>query len=172
VLGLSITLAKGQLLGNVPGITKYAVFLGGQGMVSSAFGIATVFVRVFDGIILLAVEGLVTLLFIVGGITMAVMMKGSQCNDFTYASTNKIINCGGILGIINGEYWWFGLCTLDEYRGAEVPPAWEKRASQVLQQRCVKATANYGLIFALVLSSAVALGLGYVWRRKARKGYV
>jgi hypothetical protein len=170
VLGLSITLAKGQLVGHVPTTTSYASFLGALGMVAGAFGIIAVFVHIFDGIILLAFEGLVTLLFIAGGVTMAVMIKGGKCNDFIFTATNKIINCGGTMEMIDGDHWWFGICGLEYYNKGEIaPPGWIDKSSKILRQRCEEATADYGLMFAIVLLSAVALGLGYVGRRNATK---
>jgi Membrane-associating domain len=157
----------------VPTTTSYAAFLGGLGMVAGVFGIVTVFVHIFDGIIPLIVEGLATLLFIAGGVTMAIMVKGGQCNDFNFVATNKIINCGGTMERINGTRWWTGICGLDYYKkGEEAPPDWIKKASKLLQQRCEEATADYGLMFAIVLLSAVVLWLGFVWRRKASKVFV
>jgi hypothetical protein len=168
VLGLSIVLAKGQLLGHVPTTTGYAAFLGGLGIVSGVFGIITVFVHIFDGNIPLVAEGLVMLLFIAGGVTMAIMIKGGQCNDFEFTATNKIINCGGFATTKNGKTLWYDICGLDQYKntdGDEAPPEWIEKAAKIMQQRCESATADYGLMFAVVLFSALALGLGYAWRR-------
>lgn len=132
MLGLSITLAKGQVVGKIPTTTGYATFLGGLGMVASAFGIINIFVDKFGGIIVLAVEGLATLLFIAGGVAMAVMIKGGDCKDFFSAATNKIINCGGTYELNNNWCWWTGLCTLDTFhRETEAPHVGVEKARKV-----------------------------------------
>jgi hypothetical protein len=138
-------------------------------MVAGAHGIVAVLLRVFDGIIFFIIEGIVTLLFIAGGVTMAVMIRGGKCNDFVFTAYNKIINCGGSIEIIDGNRWWYGLCTLENYYGDVAPPGWTERASKVLQQRCEEATADYGLMFVVVLLSVAAIGLGYYWRRSVGK---
>jgi len=170
VLGLSITLAKGQIVGSAPSATSYATFLGVLGMVSGAFGIFTVFINVFDGIIVLIIEGLVTMLFIAGGIALAVMLKGGQCDDVYFTVPNKILNCGVTVETYNGESWLANLCVHDEWPvGKEALASWAMKVYKILQQRCQEATADYALIFVIVLSSIIALWLGHAWRRKVGK---
>lgn len=169
MLGLSITLAKGQIVGKVPIITSYAAFLGGLGMVTGAFGVIAVFKRVFNDLVPLVIQGIVILLFSVGGAVMAAMIHGGNCNDFYFAGTNKILNCGGRTEIIDGERWWIAICGLGGTGGRINPPGWEEKASKMLQKRCERATADYALMFAIVLLSGIALGLGHVWKRKTGK---
>jgi len=169
VLGLSITLAKGQLLGHVPTTTEYSAFLGGLGMIAGAFGILTVFVHIFDGIIALAVDGVVAMLFIAGGAAMAIMLKGGKCNDVEFIARNKIVNCGAVFSTIDGQQWVDGLCGVDGKSSLDSQAA---KVTKILQTRCDEATADFGLMFAVVATTFLALALNYMWKRKGSGGYV
>ena len=68
MLGLSISLARGQVVGSAPATTGYAAFTGGFGLLASLIGIASVFVSALDGLVTWVVDGLASLLFLAGGI--------------------------------------------------------------------------------------------------------
>ena len=68
VLGLSATLAKGQVQGSVPATIGYGSFTGGLGFLAAAVGFAALFVGFLDGIISWALDGLAGVAFLAGGI--------------------------------------------------------------------------------------------------------
>lgn len=68
VLGLSVTLAKGQRYGSVPAATGYAAFTGGAGILAALIGCAALFVDPLRGIISWAIDGLASLALLAGGI--------------------------------------------------------------------------------------------------------
>jgi Membrane-associating domain len=170
VLGLSITLIKGQRIGGAPATTGYSAFLGGLGLVSSTLGLVTIFVHIFDHAIFpLAIDGLVTLLYIAGGVAMAIQLKGGRCTQLSFMANNKILNCGATVVSYDKLIYWDGLCGLDE---RSTPDNWPDKVATALLQRCQEATADFGLIFGMAGLSFIALGLGYAWRKKGNGGYV
>lgn len=68
ILGLAVTLIRGHEWGNLPSSLGYAAFVGGITILAALIGIAAVWLEFLDGIIGLAVDGLVAVLNIAGGI--------------------------------------------------------------------------------------------------------
>jgi occludin/MAL family lipid-associated protein len=68
VLGLSITLAKGQVIGSVPATTGYGSFTGGLGILAAIIGFAALSTDFLEGIISWAIDGLAGVAFLAGGI--------------------------------------------------------------------------------------------------------
>jgi len=168
VLGLSITLGKGQVVGHWPTTYSYAAFLGGFGMIAGAFGILCVFVHLFDHTIInLAIDGVVALLYIAGGAALAIQLKGG-CTNVLSMLHNKLINCGAVITTIDGEEWFDGLCGVTQK--TTFNDLINKEAGW-LHQRCSEATADYGLMFGVVLTTLLAVGLTLLWRRKGSGGY-
>ncbi|KAI9039775.1 MARVEL domain-containing protein [Aspergillus affinis] len=107
VLGLSVTLAKGQSIGSAPAITGYAAFTGGLGIVASLVGGAAFFVSSLDGIISWAIDGLASLAFLAGGIAYAVLLKDANCSDPTTTWDNEILS-GGCVKVDGDKTCSFG----------------------------------------------------------------
>lgn len=104
VLGLSATLAKGQVQGSVPATIGYGSFTGGLGFLAAAVGFAALFVGFLDGIISWALDGLAGVAFLAGGIAFAVGLHGTDCSDISTTMNNSLLNvcsdnnCGDSVG--------------------------------------------------------------------------
>lgn len=68
VLGLSVTLAKHQVVEGPPAETSFASFTGGFGVFAAAVGIAAIFLEAIPSLVPLALDGLSALFFLAGGI--------------------------------------------------------------------------------------------------------
>jgi hypothetical protein len=68
VLGLSIEAIKWQYYGAAPATSPYSAFAGAFGILVALVGIAAGFIDAIPGLIMAAVDGLATLLFLAGGI--------------------------------------------------------------------------------------------------------
>jgi hypothetical protein len=144
-------------------------------MVAGVFGMICVFVGALEGLVFLIAEGLVLLLFTAGGVIMAVTIKGGKCGDVMFTGNNTVINCGGRVWPENKHVYYDTVCGLQGYKGepdTDIPPEWVAKVKRSLQQRCEGATADYSLMFAMIILLAMALALGHVWRRKSKKGYL
>jgi len=173
ILGLSVQLAKGQLLGRIPTTTGYAAFLGGLGLLAGAYGLVNVFIPLFEGtpIINIAIDGFVTLLFLAGGIIVAITIKGGKCGleDIDFLIRSKLINCGAIFQTVQGTEVSYGLCGYNPKLSDNDLVVQETKA---LRNRCDEFTADYGLMFAVAVLSIFAIVMGLAWRKKGRGGYV
>ncbi|KAK7730749.1 hypothetical protein SLS57_001580 [Botryosphaeria dothidea] len=94
VLGLSISLIKGQVFGTVHAI-NYAAFTGGWGMLAALIGIAAIFIEPLQGLIMAAVDGLATLFLLAGGIAIAVKLRNVSCSSNSDLNQYKL--CGNHL---------------------------------------------------------------------------
>ena len=94
VLGLSISLAKGQETGSAPATTGYSGFSGAFGIIAASIGIVALFVESVNGIITWAADGLASLILLAGGIAMTIGLKGVDCGKPRSYYLNPLINCG------------------------------------------------------------------------------
>jgi len=94
VLGLSVDLAKGQVVGNTPATTGYSAFTGGLGIIAAVVGILALFIDALDGIITWAIDALASVCFLAGGIAIAIGLRGTDCSDPTTLYKNDLLNCG------------------------------------------------------------------------------
>ncbi|OXV08892.1 hypothetical protein Egran_03345 [Elaphomyces granulatus] len=97
VLGLSVTLAKGQVQGSVPATIGYGSFTGGLGFVAAVVGFAALFVGFLDGIISWALDGFAGVAFLAGGIAFAIGLQGTDCPEDCTTVTNALLS-GGLHG--------------------------------------------------------------------------
>jgi hypothetical protein len=75
ILGISVSLIKGQAWPSaVPSQTSYAAFCGGWGIVIAFIGVVALFVEFLQGIIIVGLDGLTTLLMLAGGIVSFPML--------------------------------------------------------------------------------------------------
>jgi hypothetical protein len=68
ILGLSVTLIRGHHWGALPSSLGYAVFVGGVTIVAALVGVAATWVTVLEGIVGLAIDAVVAVLNVAGGI--------------------------------------------------------------------------------------------------------
>jgi zinc transporter ZupT len=68
ILGLSVTLIRGHHWGSLPNSLGYAAFVGGVTILAALVGVAATWVSFLEGIVGVAIDGLVALLNIAGGI--------------------------------------------------------------------------------------------------------
>lgn len=112
VLGLSVTLAKGQApsdfkkqfpnagydLPGVPATTAYSSFVGGFGMLVALIGFASLFVELLQGIIMLVLDGLASIIFLAGGLAVAIGLRGVSCSTSDSGQLsmyqNSLVNTG------------------------------------------------------------------------------
>ncbi|EJT80118.1 hypothetical protein GGTG_00122 [Gaeumannomyces tritici R3-111a-1] len=99
VLGLSVTLAKHQVVGGPPAETSFASFTGGFGVFAAAVGIAAIFFEAIPSLVPLALDGLSALFFLAGGIALTMAMKDVSCTSTANGQDlvrylNKILNGG------------------------------------------------------------------------------
>lgn len=94
VLGLSISLIKGQVFDSVAAI-NYAAFTGGWGMLAALIGIAAIFIEPLQGLIMAAVDGFATLFLLAGGIAIAVKLRNVSCSSNSERNQYKL--CGNDL---------------------------------------------------------------------------
>ncbi|KAF2093659.1 hypothetical protein NA57DRAFT_81159 [Rhizodiscina lignyota] len=95
VLGLSVSLAKGQAPGfSVPATTAYSSFTGGFGMVVALIGLISIFVEFLQGIVMLVLDALASLIFLAGGIAVAIGLRGVSCGNVDEMFKNSLLNGG------------------------------------------------------------------------------
>ncbi|MCJ1364902.1 hypothetical protein MMC16_004019 [Acarospora aff. strigata] len=146
VLGLSVTLIKGQVYGSAPSQTNFSAFAGGWGILIALVGIAaTTFFGALEGIAMLALDALALLCYLAAGIAMAVTLRAHRCTYLPWTSSNRIIN-GGLFQ--------------------------NKYSSRVnLQGRCHRAQADTAfLFFAFAAFVGTAVLSAMAGRRKGTRG--
>jgi membrane associated rhomboid family serine protease len=72
VLGLGVTLIKGQEEGAAPSQTVYAAFCGGFGIVAALLGIISILAENLSALIFVALDGLAALFAVAGGIVRTI----------------------------------------------------------------------------------------------------
>ncbi|KAJ5624786.1 hypothetical protein N7510_001095 [Penicillium lagena] len=142
VLGLSVTLAKNQVIYAVPAATGYAAFTGGIGIVSALLGIASLFVESLEGLISWAVDGLAALALLAGGITYAVLLRGTNCSNPETLWQNTIL--GGGCTTYKGTF----ICAYDGNPGK-------------LEEQCRSATADTAFMFMTFIMCLAAAAFGF-----------
>ncbi|PWY75241.1 hypothetical protein BO94DRAFT_524095 [Aspergillus sclerotioniger CBS 115572] len=151
VLGISISLAKGQRIGSVPASTGYAAFTGGLGTLASLIGIAGVFIESLQTLITWAVDGLAGVAFVAGGITYAILLRGTSCSNILTIWDNTIIS-GGCRKVDKEKVCW---STPGEAKS-----------------RCTSAQADAAFMFLGFVVCVGVCGMGVLRRRKGGVGFV
>ncbi|KAK2032857.1 hypothetical protein LX32DRAFT_635934 [Colletotrichum zoysiae] len=98
VLGLSVDLVKGQLLGDAPTTTKYGTFTGGFGLAVAILGLAATFIDAIPALVVMAADALSGLLLLGGGIAFAIGLRGVTCTTERLEAIreNELINGGSV----------------------------------------------------------------------------
>ncbi|KAH9887434.1 marvel domain-containing protein [Xylariomycetidae sp. FL2044] len=95
VLGLSVTLAKNQAIGNVPSETAFSSFCGAFGLLVSAVGILAVFIDKVPPFVVMAADGLASVFYLAAGIALTLALKPvSSCENNRNLYFNKLLNGG------------------------------------------------------------------------------
>lgn len=164
ILGLSVALVKAQKYGDAPTTTKYSSFTGAFGIIVCAVGVARLFIDSVPDIVTLALDGILGVLYLGGGIAWAVGLKGVQCtnrDDLNAANMlqNPLIN-QGTFTYPNGAIEYGIIDRTDTEDGA-----WGK-----LQASCQKGFSDEIIQFISFAVAIALLGLGYVRMRKGGSG--
>lgn len=75
VLGLSVTLIRGHHWGSTPASLGFAAFVGGISILASLIGLAGTWVSFLEGVVGLAIDGVVALINIAGGVVSPTCLK-------------------------------------------------------------------------------------------------
>ncbi|KAJ5852572.1 uncharacterized protein N7529_011957 [Penicillium soppii] len=157
ILGLSVSLARGQVIESVPSETVYAAFAGGLGIVAALLGFATTSESSVNKPLTWLVDGVSALALLVGGIIFAVRLRGTRCSNWLTTYHNVLL-CGGCDYDASGirSNCWYG--------------------SDQLKSRCGSAIADTVFMFlafviciaALVETDARGANRGWrtIWRRQ------
>ncbi|KAK1983828.1 marvel domain-containing protein, partial [Colletotrichum cereale] len=150
VLGLSVDLVKGQLLGDAPTTTKYGTFTGGFGLAVAILGLASAFVDAVPALVVMTADALSGLLLLGGGIAFAIGLRGVTCDPKTKDEVNALM----YNVLINGG-------AVDQDGNIQHPDM----TDGLLLGNCKKATADQAMqfvTFGLAMTTIVLVFL--VWK--------
>ncbi|KAJ8110532.1 hypothetical protein OPT61_g6654 [Boeremia exigua] len=159
VLGLSSSLIKGHVLGNVPATLGFAAFAGSVSLVGALLGFAAPWVQLLQGQFGVLIDAVLVGINLAGGLLMAVKLNGVHCtkvDDENYYKHEKDIGkmisndviCGGI-GWMKGK----NICYY-AYRNSNTLAN--------LLTRCKMSQADTAFMFLTGIVVAVAAVLGYL----------
>ncbi|KAI0907357.1 hypothetical protein F4823DRAFT_564922 [Ustulina deusta] len=160
VLGLSVTLAKHQAVGQVPPETGFSTFAGASGFVASVVGMAALWFDCIDGKIVMGLDALVSIFYLAGSISLTVAMRSvSSCSATDKVSeynrvTNKILSGGCIT--IEGNLVCLHAATSG---GKDLTPG-----------RCSMAQADYVWEYVGFSLGVLMVFTGYLLSRRGRGG--
>ncbi|RHZ61800.1 uncharacterized protein CDV56_105533 [Aspergillus thermomutatus] len=147
VLGLSVTLAKGQRYGSVPAATGYAAFAGGAGILAALVGCAALFVNALDGIVSWTVDAVASLALLAGGIEFAVLLRGTSCSNIETTWDNVLLSGG--------------CTTIDHQKTCMSSPS-------KLKSRCTSAKADAAFMFIDFVVCVAVLACSFLLSRNRR----
>ncbi|EFQ33323.1 hypothetical protein CGRA01v4_06960 [Colletotrichum graminicola] len=152
VLGLSVDLVKGQIIGDAPTTTRYGTFTGGFGLAVAILGLVSAYIDAIPALIVMAADALSGLLLLGGGIAFAIGLRGVTCetpnsqDELDLQWSNELINGGSV-----------------KYEGDD--KVGDKMTQDRLVDNCKKATADQAMqfvTFGFVITTIVLVFL--VWR--------
>ncbi|KAK8101281.1 hypothetical protein PG999_011655 [Apiospora kogelbergensis] len=159
VLGLSVTNAKHQVIGNPPAETSFGSFAGAFGVLVSLVGLAALFIDKIPAFLVMAADALAGIFFLAGGIAMTLALKsvGSCTNNEDkyqyFRFLNKLLN-GGCVDIGNGKQSCGG----------------GGLTNDALVGRCQRAQADYVFEYIGFIFSVAIIALGWVLHKKGGNG--
>ncbi|KAI0113619.1 hypothetical protein GGR51DRAFT_568196 [Nemania sp. FL0031] len=160
VIGLSVTLAKQQVIGPVPPETGFGTFVGAAGFFASALGLADLWFDRINGMFLMGLDAFVSVLYLAGAISLTVAMKDvpscTSASDLaTYLrGTNKILSGG---------------CVYDG-DDALCPHALSADGKDLTIGRCQMAQVDFVLEYTGFVFGLLMLCVGYLLCRRGRGG--
>ncbi|KAI1384791.1 marvel domain-containing protein [Hypoxylon trugodes] len=152
VLGLSVTLAKQQVVGSPPSETSFGSFCGAFGILISLIGLGGLFIDKIPPVALMAVDGLASALYLAGAIALTVALKSvPNCTDNDDYNKfqryqNKLINGG-----------------CQDVAGSPVCPG--ARDDNVLKGRCQRVQADYVFEYLAFIFGVGMVGLSFFLNR-------
>ncbi|KAJ5726833.1 hypothetical protein N7493_005860 [Penicillium malachiteum] len=149
VLGLSVSLARDQVVGKVPAQTGYASFAGALGVLVSLVGIVALFVDSLSGIITWALDAFASVALLVGGIIYAVALKGVNCSKPDEHAWDNVLISGGC----------------KKYKGDKYCYTYGMHGSSGVKSHCISAEADTAFMFLGFLACLAALVVGFLSRR-------
>jgi len=161
ILGISISLARGQVVGHTPATTGYGAFVGAFTIIAGIIGVVAIFATALPEIISWAVDALAALFLLAGGIAFAVGLKGTSCSKVNTALVqNDLLNCG----------------YLGSKKGTNGGPTCtgSNDASKILaavQSRCRQATADEAFLWMTLVITIAALVVSFLSRGRGSRGY-
>jgi hypothetical protein len=173
VLGLSVTLARGQIEGSAPSILGFSSFLGAIGMIVGLLGIAALFFEPLQRkpIIVWVVDGIITLFFLAGAIAFAVEIRGVDCSNSVAIMGNDVLNCGAQLVNADGPSYT-NVCVPNLVSSSTSLLELSETINNTLHKRCMEARTDNVFVWLGFLMSLACLGLGIQFMRTpARKGF-
>lgn len=163
ILGLSVALLRAQVYGAAPVTTRFSVFLGAFGMITSSLGLTALFLeRWIPSLIPLALDAVGGILLAAGGISWAIGLKGVSCTDIQAYETlylNGLLNEGCIDGSDGVPY-----CGV--FQGSNNNPD----AFAKLRDNCKKAYADEICMFLAFGLALILVALGWLIMRKGAGG--
>ncbi|KAL6705876.1 hypothetical protein ACN47E_006336 [Coniothyrium glycines] len=163
VLGLSVTLIRGHHWGSTPASLIFGAFVGGVSVLGALVGLAATWISLLEGVVGLAVDGLVALVNVAGGVYFAIRLGGVQCKiDASAANNQKVLD----------NDWFNGGCLkFDGTKGCWVLAEYgdnAKKAVNILLGHCREAQANTVFMF---LTAVVFLVSGTLLFLRSKRSY-
>ncbi|GAB1316759.1 hypothetical protein MFIFM68171_06969 [Madurella fahalii] len=155
VLAIAADFIKHQVLGDAPVTTRYSTFTGGFGMLVCGVGAAALFVSFIPALVPIALDALMGLFFLAGGIAWAVGLRHTQnCNGLEGMRDSELLNRGSISF---GDGVRYGIVE----PGDDIVAVFDK-----LRGACQRGTAEEALQFIAFGVAMGLVGMGYmIWRR-------
>lgn len=174
VLGLSVTLMKGQKIGSVPTTTRYSVFLGAYGIIVTIIGLLGLFFEFIPNLITMGFDAAGALLFLGGGIAWAIGTKGLSCTNknspnIDHLYTNSLLNEGCLPKKDNNKPYPYCAVMGDSDDNDTI-----EKAFGALKSNCQKAFADEIIMFITFALATVLVLLGFLLfkKRGSRSSYV
>ncbi|KAK7953409.1 hypothetical protein PG996_014301 [Apiospora saccharicola] len=159
VLGLSVTNAKHQVVGNPPPETSFGSFTGAFGVLVSLIGLAALFIDKIPAFFVMAADALASIFFLAGGIALTLALKGvDNCTGNgaigdTQRFLNKLLN-GGCANVGDQSY-----CGVNSDK-------WKDQ----LSSRCQRVQADYVFEYIGFICGVAMIALGWVLHKKGGAG--
>ncbi|KXX78640.1 hypothetical protein MMYC01_205686 [Madurella mycetomatis] len=160
ILAIAADFIRHQVLGDAPVTTRYSTFTGGFGMLVCGVGAVALFVTSIPALVPIALDGLMGLFFLAGGIAWAVGLRGTgNCNDPVGMLGNQLLNRGSVS------------TDNDVYYGIIEPDDDELAVFNKLRGACQRGTAEEVLQFIAFGAAISLIGIGYsTWKRGTSMG--
>ncbi|KAI0965429.1 hypothetical protein F4678DRAFT_485350 [Xylaria arbuscula] len=160
VLGLSVSLAKHQVIGQVPAETGFSTFVGASGFFVSAVGMAVLWFDRINESIMIVLDATMSSFYLAAAICLTLAMKNvSSCTSgdmpIQYNRvTNKILS-GGCIAV---------------NKGLECMHAVTADGKDLTPSRCEMARTNYVFEYVGFVASVAMVFVGYLLARRGRGG--
>ncbi|KAI1373448.1 marvel domain-containing protein [Hypoxylon crocopeplum] len=153
VLGLSVTLAKQQVIGSPPSETSFGSFIGAFGILISLIGFGALFFDRIPALAIMVLDGLASVMYLAGAIALTVALKSvPNCTDTDNFNQyqryyNKLLNGGCIE--VDGE---LGCPGADDNDGG-------------LRSRCQRVQADYVFQYLAFVFGIAVIVMSFVVHR-------